>query len=97
MDINDLVQALNGILKLGDTLDNTGVGIQTISNGQHTTRGIIQLELGQFLLYVGDGGTTFTEGQAALVNLLLSERCAALDVQAGFFQLFDILADFFVA
>lgn len=74
MDINDLVQALNGILELGDTLDNTGVGIQTISNGQHTTRGIIQLELGQFLLYVGDGGTTFTEGQAALVNLLLSER-----------------------
>lgn len=74
MDVQDLVQALNSILELGDTLDNNSIGLQSMSNGQHTTREIIQMELGQFLLYVGDGGSAFTDGQAALVNLLLSSQ-----------------------
>ena len=50
MDVNDIVNALNGILDLGDTLDNAGIGIKSASNGEHTTRDIIKLELG-FLSY----------------------------------------------
>lgn len=74
MDVKDLIQALNSILELGDTLDNNAIGLQSMTSGQHSTREIIQMELGQFLLYVGDGGSSFTDAQAALVNLLLSEQ-----------------------
>ena len=74
MDVQDLIQALNSFLQLGDTFDNNNIGLHAMTNGQHTTREIIKMELGQFLLYVGDGGSSFTDGQAALVNLLLSEQ-----------------------
>ena len=74
MDVKDLVNALNGILNLGDSLDIAGIGISSMIDGKHTTREIIQMELGAFLLYIGDGAGSFSEGQVLLVNLILSEQ-----------------------
>ena len=74
MDVNDLLTALNGVLDLGDTLDNNGIGISAMTNWQHTTRELCKMELGSFLLYVGAGGGFFNDGQAGLVNLLLSDK-----------------------
>lgn len=74
MDVNDLLTALNGVLNLGDTLDSNGIGISAMTNGQHTTRELCQMELGTFLLYIGAGGGFFNDGQAGLVNLLLSDK-----------------------
>ena len=74
MDANDILNALNGVLDLGDTLDDSGIGVKAMTNGERTTRAACQMELGNFLLYIGDGGDVFTDGQADLVNLLLSEQ-----------------------
>ena len=74
MDVNELINVLNRILDLGDTLDNSGAGAAAATGGEHTTRGIIKIELGLFLLYIGDAGSAFNDGQASLVNILLSER-----------------------
>ena len=74
MDANDLYNALEGVLGIGDTLDNSGGGVLTASNGEHTTRSVIKLELGTFLLYIGNGGFSFNDNQAALVNMCLSDR-----------------------
>ncbi len=74
MDVNDIVNALEGILGLGDTLDSNGIGINTATGGEHTTREVLKTELGQFLMYVGAGGSSFSDGQVELVNLLLSDE-----------------------
>lgn len=74
MGVNDILSALNGVLDLGDTLDNNGIGISAMTNGQHTTRELCKMELGSFLLYVGAGGGFFNDGQAGLVNILLMDE-----------------------
>lgn len=74
MDANDIIDALNGVLELGDKLDDSGIGILQASDYEHSTRDIIKLELGSFLIYIGDGGFTFTDAQATLVNLCLADR-----------------------
>ena len=74
MDVNDILTALNGVLDLGDTLDNNGIGISAMTNGKHTTRELCKMELGSFLLYVGAGGGFFNDGQAGLVNILLMDK-----------------------
>lgn len=38
MDANDIINALNRVLDLGDQLDNAGGGVQGLTNGEHTTR-----------------------------------------------------------
>lgn len=44
MDAYEIVNALNQILKLGDSLDDTGVvGVRALTNGEHTTRGLLGL------------------------------------------------------
>ena len=73
MEVQDLVNAFNSILEVGDFLDNSGAGIKAMTNGNHTTRELCTLELGQFLLYVGDGGAFFNDAQAGLVNLVLGD------------------------
>ena len=78
MDVNDIVNALEGILGLGDTLDSNGIGINTATGGEHTTREVLKTELGQFLMYVGAGGSSFSDGQVGLVNLLLSDQFGQL-------------------
>lgn len=55
MDAYEIVNALNQILNLADTLDDTGVvGVKALSNGQYTTREVCRLELSQFLLYIAN-------------------------------------------
>lgn len=52
MDANDIINALNRVFDLGDQLDNAGGGAQGLTNGEHTTREVCKIELGQFLLYL---------------------------------------------
>ena len=73
MNGQDVMNALNRILDLGDTLDNAGGGVQALTNGSHTTREVCKIELGQFLLYVADGGDSINDGQAAVLNLVFFE------------------------
>ena len=73
MDVNDIVNALNGVLDLCDSLDNSGAGIQAVSSSGHTTRELCKMELGQFLLYVADGSILPTDGQASVINLVLGD------------------------
>lgn len=72
MDAYEIVNALNQILDLGDSLDDTGVvGVRALTNGEDTTREAIRLELSQFLLYIANGNSTLEDGEVALINLVL--------------------------
>ena len=73
MDAQAIINVLNRILDLGDTLDNAGGGVQGLTNGEHTTREVCRIELGQFLLYIADGATSITDAQAALLSFVFSE------------------------
>lgn len=72
MDAYEIVNALNQVYSIADSLDDTGVaGVKAISNGQYTTREVLKLELSQFLLFVANGNSSFTDGEVAFVNLVL--------------------------
>ena len=73
MDANDIINALNRVLDLGDQLDNAGGGVQGLTNGEHTTREVCKIELGQFLLYLASSSTFINDGQAAVLNLVLGD------------------------
>ena len=73
MNGQDVMNALNHLLDLGDTLDNAGGGVQGLTDGRHTTREVCKLQLGQFLLYIADGCPSINDGQAAVLNLVFHE------------------------
>lgn len=73
MDVNDIINALNHVLDLGDQLDNAGGGVQGLTNGEHTTREVCKIELSQFLLYIADGCSYVNDAQASLLNLVLGD------------------------
>lgn len=79
MDAYKIVNALNQILDLGDSLDDTGVvGVKALSDGQYTTREALRLELSQFLLYIGNGNSYLEDGEVALLNLVMNSDYNAL-------------------
>ena len=73
MDANDIINALNRVLDLGDQLDNAGGGVKGLTDGAHTTREVCKIELGQFLLYLANCSSFINEGQAAVLNLVLGD------------------------
>ena len=73
MDANDIIKALNHVLDLGDQLDNAGGGVQGLTNGEHTTREVCKIELGQFLLHLASSSSFINDGQAAVLNLVLGD------------------------
>ena len=78
MDAYEVVSYLNQVYGLGDSLDETGVcGVYKLTNGDHTTREAIRLELSQFLLYIGSGNGMYSDGEVALLNLVLGEEYEA--------------------
>ena len=82
MDAYEIVNALNQILNLGDTLDNTGVvGVKALSNGQYTTREVCRLELSQLLLYIANGNGTLNDGETALINIVLGEEYSSFQLK----------------
>lgn len=44
MDANDIINAINHVLDIGDQLDNAGGGVQGLTNGEHTTREVCKIE-----------------------------------------------------
>lgn len=79
MDAYEIVNALNQILDLADSLDNTGVvGVKALSNGEYTTREVLRLELSQFLLYIGNGNSYLEDGEVALLNLVMNSDYNAM-------------------
>ena len=82
MDDYEIMYGLNRLLNLGDAIDNTGVvGVRALSNGKYTTREVCRLELSQFLLYIANGNGTLTEGEAALINIVLGEDYSPSELQ----------------
>ena len=73
MDATDIINALNRVLDLGDQLDNAGGGVQGLTNGEHTTREVCKIELGQFLLHLASSSSYISDGQAAVLNLVLGD------------------------
>ena len=73
MDANDIINALNHVLDLGDQLDNAGGGVKGLTNGEDTTREVCKIELGQFLLYLANCSSSINDGQAAILNLVLGD------------------------
>jgi hypothetical protein len=82
MDAYEVVNALNQILNLGDTLDDTGVvGVKALSHGQYTTREVCRLELSRFLLYIANGNGSLTDGEVALINIVLGQEYSAFQLK----------------
>ena len=73
MDANDIINALNHVLDLGDQLDNAGGGVKGLTNGEDTTREVCKIELGHFLLYLANCSSSINDGQAAILNLVLGD------------------------
>lgn len=70
MDAQELINMLNQILDLGDSMDENGVmGVKALTNGTHTTREVTRLELGRFLLYIASGNGVLTDGEVSLINV----------------------------
>lgn len=79
MDAYEIVNALNQLLGLADSLDDTGiVGVKALSNGQYTTREVLRLELSRFLLYIGNGNSYLEDGEVALLNLVMNSDYNAM-------------------
>ena len=82
MDAYEIVNILNQILNLGDSLDDTGVvGVRALTNGEHTTREAVRIELSQFLLYIANGNYTLEDGEVALINLVLGGDYTAFQLK----------------
>lgn len=82
MDAYEIVNVLNQVLDMGDTLDDTGVvGVKALSDGQYTTREVCRLELSRFLIYIASGNGTFTDGEAALINIVIGEEYSAFQLK----------------
>ena len=88
MDAYEIVNALNQTYNICDPLDNSGVGAWNLTNGNTKTREALKLELTQFLLYIGNANSSFSEGEQALINLVygdnwsifqLKQACATID------------------
>ena len=78
MDAYEVVSYLNQVYDLGDSLDGTGVcGVYNLTDGNHTTRDAIRLELSQFLLHIGSGNSVYSDGEVAVLNLVLGETYEA--------------------
>jgi len=71
MDTQAVINAFRGFLNLCDKLDSIGGGVRGLTNGEHTTRNVCRIELGQFLLYIADGAVSITDVQAAFLDLVL--------------------------
>ena len=77
MDAYEVVDALNKTLDLGDRLDDSGLGVKFLSDGEYTTRQMCQSELTLFLLYIASGNGSLTDGEVALLNLVSGQEYSA--------------------
>ena len=78
MDAYELINYLNQVLNLGDSLDETGsAGVYALTKGEHTTKDVTRLELGRFLLYIASGNGVLTDGEVSLVNIVMNQELNA--------------------
>lgn len=82
MDAYEIVNVLNQVLDMGDRLDDTGVvGVKALSDGQYTTREVCRLELSRFLIYIASGNGSFTDGEVALINIVIGQEYSAFQLK----------------
>lgn len=82
MDAYDLINMLNQVQGLADSLDGTGVvGVKALTNGQYTTRYTLKLELSKFLLYIANGNGALTDGEVSLINVVLGSEYNAYQLK----------------
>lgn len=74
---------LEKILGLADELDYSRIGVRAMTgDATTTTREVCKLELGFFLIYIGDGGIFFNNDQTELINLILTGQLGPYSTSA---------------
>ncbi len=71
MDAYDILSVLNNTYDLCDDFDRQGFGVYALTDGENTSREALKLELAQFLLWVGNANGIYSDGELALVGLVL--------------------------
>ena len=78
MDAYEIVRHLNQVLDLCDSLDQSGeIGVIGLTNGKTTSREALRLQLGFFLLYIGGSNGYLTDGETALINVVMDTEYTA--------------------
>lgn len=84
MDAQVIVNHIQQMLDFCDKLDNyysQGAGVRFITKGSHTARDVYKLELGQFLLHVGNANGTLGAAEVALLNVVFAAKYTAEQYQ----------------
>ena len=71
--IEELENALNKLRDIGDDLDDEGLGVYALTDGSHSTRECLNLELGHLLLYLANSNGNITDGEATLLNIVMGD------------------------
>ena len=82
MAAQEVLNALNQIYDLGDSLDDAGIGTLALTNGNKTTREACRLDIAHFLVYVGNGGSFVTDAQASLLGIVLGSQYGQVTPEA---------------
>lgn len=78
MNAHEIVGHLNKVLDLCDTLDqNEQMGVRALTDGKHSSREALRYNLGYFLLYVGGSNGHLTDGEVALLNVVMNTEYTA--------------------
>ena len=71
--IEELENTLNKLRDIGDNLDDAGLGVKTLYDAPFRTRDCINIELGEFLLYLANANGDITDGEEAVLNIVMGD------------------------
>ena len=70
----ETVNTLNELRVLGDNLDEAGIGVKAIFDIPYRTRDLINIELGEFMLYLAHVNGDITDREAALLYIVMGDN-----------------------
>ena len=70
----ETVNTLNELRVLGDNLDEAGIGVKAIFDIPYRTRDLINIELGEFMLYLAHVNGDITDLEAALLYIVIGDH-----------------------
>ena len=72
--IEELENTLNKLRDIGDNLDDAGIGVKALYDAPFSTRDWINIELGEFLLYLAHVNGDITDREAALLYIVMGDH-----------------------
>lgn len=72
--LEELVNALNKLRDFGDSLDDARIGVEALFDIPARTRDIINMELGEFMLYLAHINGDITDREAALLYIVMGDN-----------------------